>query len=130
MKLLLVDDNLGLLGVLQKLFASHGIEVVGTATNGQEAIEQARILKPEFILMDVAMPVMDGLTATKQIKSELPETRVIIFTASDSPVISQQAESLGASGCIRKTIDLSALLKYLHQLASPLLITSLLSIFH
>ena len=82
MKVLLVDDNRLMLEGLQNLLEAHGIEIAGQATDGQEAIEMVRQLKPDVTLMDIRMPRCDGLTATRLIKAELPEARIIILTTS------------------------------------------------
>jgi CheY-like chemotaxis protein len=77
-RVLLVDDHtLIRQGLIKLLNNQPNIEIVGEAANGQEAIEQARRIKPDLILMDISMPVMDGIEATRKIKAEFPYVRVI-----------------------------------------------------
>ena len=83
MRVLLVDDHALLVEGLQNLLEAHGIEVVGVARDGLEARAQANALKPEIILMDIRMPRCDGLTATRLIKADMPDTKIVILTTSD-----------------------------------------------
>jgi DNA-binding NarL/FixJ family response regulator len=82
--LLIVDDHYlfreGLRNIIRHW---EDFEVVGEAGNGQEAVSMARELLPDIVLMDITMPVMDGLQATRQIARELPGTRVVILTMSE-----------------------------------------------
>ena len=76
MKVLLVDDHALFLEGLQKLLTGRGVQVVGTARDGLEGLEKTRQLSPDIILMDIRMPGCDGLTATRLIKAEKPETKI------------------------------------------------------
>ena len=78
------------------------IDVVGTAANGVEAVEQARALRPDVVLMDVRMPVMDGLDALRVVLDELPDTRVLMLTTFDLDEYVYEALSSGASGFLLK----------------------------
>ncbi len=80
-RVLLVDDHFLLLEGMVNLFAAQGIEVVGTARDGLEALEQARKLQPDVILMDVYMPRCDGVSATRLIKAELSKIKIVMLTA-------------------------------------------------
>ena len=82
MRVLLADDHTLLVEGLRNLLEAHDIEVVGAAGNGQEAAELARELLPDVILMDIRMPVCDGLCATRLIKAELPQIKIIVLTTS------------------------------------------------
>lgn len=99
---LLVDDDKDLRYMLRYLIESTtGFEVVGEAGNGQEAIDATHKLQPDLIIMDVAMPVMDGIEATKRIKDTWPRTHILGLTAfSDYPEIMLGA---GATKCLLKT---------------------------
>ena len=104
-RLLLVDDEdiirYGLSAILQ---CEAAIEIVGQACNGKEAVEQAQQLKPDIVLMDIAMPVMDGVTAMGQICQALPDTKVLILTTSTEDKHLHDAIQRGASGYLLKNI--------------------------
>jgi DNA-binding NarL/FixJ family response regulator len=109
-RVLLADDHtLFRRGVASLLAADSGIEVVGAAADGQQALEMARALMPDLILMDVSMPVMDGLEATRRIKAEMPHVRVAMFTVSDGGHSLFEAIRCGAEAYLSKTINPQAL---------------------
>jgi DNA-binding NarL/FixJ family response regulator len=100
---IIVDDHdLARDGLRSILAPEEGLEVVGEAATGQEAIELCRRLRPELALMDVRMPEMDGLLATQKIKQESPTTSVIILTMYENPDYLIQALKAGASGYLLK----------------------------
>ena len=117
MKLLLVDDHPLFLEGLRNLLNGRGIQVVGTARDGYEALAAARDLKPDTILMDLRMPRCDGLTATALIKSELPAVRVVVLTMSTDDADLYQAIRLGASGYLLKTQDTEGFFRSLEEVA-------------
>ncbi len=86
------------------------IEVVGEAPNGREAIELARRLRPDLVLMDVTMPVIDGLEATRRIKAEMPGVCVLVFTSHEEPEYLLEAIEAGAAGYVPKSAPVSRLL--------------------
>jgi two-component system, NarL family, response regulator LiaR len=102
---LVVDDHLitrrGLVLVLQQCAQ---FSVVGEAGDGRAAVEQSISLHPAVILMDIGMPILDGIDAMKEIKSKLPETRVIVLTANDSEDSIFVALAAGADGYCLKNI--------------------------
>ena len=96
---LLVDDHtLFREGMASLLSAQQDIEVVGEASDGLEALEKARELAPDLILMDIRMPRCSGLEATRLIKQELPHTRIVMLTVSEDDQDLFEAVSLGAEG--------------------------------
>ena len=102
-RVLIVDDHAILRDGLRSLLdRQNGITVVGEAGNGQEALERIGELQPAIVLMDVAMPVMDGLKATRLIKETHPEIRVLILTQHDNPEYVQPLLEAGASGYVLK----------------------------
>ena len=115
MKVLLVDDNRLMLEGLQNLLEAHNIEVAGVAFNGLESIELARERKPDVILMDIRMPRCDGLTATRLIKSEMPEVKIIVLTTSTEDDDLFEAIKSGAYGYLLKSIDTDELIEALNQ---------------
>lgn len=118
-KVLVVDDQqLMRDGISSLLSIQDGIEVIGTAVNGQEAIEQALALTPDVILMDVRMPVMNGITATEQIRRQLPTCQVLMLTTFDDEEDIVKALIAGANGYLLKDIpaqDLAQAVRLAHR---------------
>ena len=111
-RVMVVDDQqLMRDGISSLLSIQENIEVIGTAANGQEAIEQALIEQPDLILMDVRMPVMDGITATRQIRYQLPTCQVLMLTTFDDEEYIVKALVAGASGYLLKDIPAQDLAK-------------------
>src|SRR5439155_123729 len=81
---------------LRSLLEARGIDVSGEARNGREAVDQARRLKPDVVLMDLGMPELNGLAATRLISAELPAVKVVILTASDDDADLFEAIKSGA----------------------------------
>ncbi len=104
-RVLLADDHaLFRGGVASLLAADSGFEVVGEAADGAQAVEMTRQLMPDVILMDISMPVMDGLEATRRIKAEFPYVRIVILTVSDGDRSLFEAVKSGAQGYVLKSI--------------------------
>ena len=102
LRVLIVDDELLYAEAISVLLDMHeGIEVVGIAGDGRAAIEQAESLRPDLVLMDVQMPGLDGITATRRIRRRLPETHVVIMTALGDEHL-ERARRAGASGYVQK----------------------------
>jgi DNA-binding NarL/FixJ family response regulator len=102
-KILIVDDQrLIREGLASLLKANKEFEVIGDASNGQEAIRQADLLRPDVILMDVRMPIMDGITATKLILENHPLIRILILTTFNDNEYVAGAMRAGASGYLLK----------------------------
>ena len=100
--MLLVDDHQVVReGLRRMLEPDKDIKVVGEAVNGEDAINQAALLSPDVILMDIKMPDMDGIAATRQLKQKMPDVKVIILTLYGSEYVIQAIEA-GASGYILK----------------------------
>jgi two-component system NarL family response regulator len=116
MRVLLADDHRLLVEGLSNLLAAHGITVVGTAGDGRVAVLQALDLNPDLILMDLRMPVCDGLTATRLIKAQRPEMKVVILTTSAEDDDLFAAIQSGACGYLLKSISGKAFIEALHGL--------------
>jgi DNA-binding NarL/FixJ family response regulator len=102
-QLLLVDDQLIVRQGLRSLLeAKPDLQVVGEAENGKQAIAQIATLHPDVVLMDVRMPVMDGVAATRLIAQQFPETRVLILTTFDDDDYVSRAMRFGAKGYLLK----------------------------
>lgn len=103
MKVLIVDDHAVVRdGIRAVLSLQKDIEVVGEAVDGSEALEKARRLEPDVVIMDIVMPVMDGLEATKKMRKELPHTKVLMLSQYDDEENILAAEQIGAYGFIPK----------------------------
>lgn len=118
-RVLIVDDHTLFAEGLMSLFADDGrIEVVGHAANGALAVELVEDLRPTLVLMDVQMPGMDGIDATRRIKEIAPDAAILILTASASEDVVQRATAAGASGYLTKSAAASELVSTVLELAA------------
>jgi len=102
-KVLLADDHAILReGLRMVLDAEKGLTVVGEAENGREALEMVERLQPDVVVMDIAMPYLNGAEATRQIRRRFPQTRVVILTMHEDPQYLSQIVKAGAIGCVLK----------------------------
>lgn len=114
-RILVADDHEIFRRGLRSLLQSHSeFEVCGEAANGKEAIEAARRLQPDIILMDISMPIVNGLDATQQIRRELSDARVVVLSQHDSSYMLNAAISAGASAYVTKSQVARYLLAALH----------------
>lgn len=115
-RILLADDHAlfreGLAGIIN---SQPDMQVIGEADDGLEALVKARELKPDLILMDVQMPGMDGLEATRQIKSGLPDSKIIMLTIRDDDAMLFEALKNGAQGYLLKDIHSTEMLKMMRN---------------
>ncbi|MDP8950600.1 MAG: response regulator transcription factor [Actinomycetota bacterium] len=110
-RVLIADDHMLVRdGYRLMLDREEDLEVVGEAANGREAVELCRRLHPDLVLMDVRMPEMDGLAATREIKVESPTTSVLVVTTYDNPDYLFEAVEAGAAGYVLKDAPKSQLL--------------------
>ncbi len=104
-RVLLVDDHPLFRDGVRSLLEARGVEVVGEAGDGQEALEAALRSRPDVILMDISMPRMDGLEATRLIKVRLPGVKIVILTVSDEDRLLFEAIKSGAQGYLLKNLQ-------------------------
>ncbi len=116
MKILIADDHALFRDSLRSLLEARGYEVIGEAANGREAVELAHSLRPSVVLMDLAMPILDGLAATQAICRELPEVKVAILTASDDDAKLFEAIKAGAQGYLLKNLESASFFSLLEGL--------------
>jgi len=118
-RLLLVDDQMIIRQGLRSLLeAKPDLEVVGEAENGQQAIAQVEALRPDVVLMDVRMPIMDGVAATRRIHEQFVETKVLVLTTFDDDDYVLQAMRVGARGYLLKDThsdDLAIAIRAVHR---------------
>jgi len=123
-RVLVVDDQqLVRDGIASLLGIQPGIEVVGTAADGAEAVAKALETAPDVVLMDVRMPGMDGVAATRELRRDLPGCRVVMLTTFDDDEYVTQALRAGASGYLLKDLgaaDLAAAVRLTHAGVAPL----------
>jgi len=105
LRVLLADDHPLFLDGLRNLLRARGVTVVGTARSGREAVDKARALRPDVAVLDLNMPDGSGLEATRAIKAELPEVRVVILTVSEDEGHLFEAIKSGASGYLLKSLE-------------------------
>lgn len=116
MRVLVADDHSLFRDGLVSLLEAADFTVVGQAGDGQSAVEQAMILRPDLILLDLHMPVMNGLEALRQIRVKLPETQIVMLTVSDDENNLLEAIKAGANGYLLKHLNSQAFLKALDGL--------------
>jgi two-component system, NarL family, response regulator DesR len=102
-RVLVVDDHaLFAEALMLTLGIDDRIEVVGSASSGVEAVSLAEALRPDVVLMDVHMPSMDGIEATRRVRNVSPGSRVVMVTAARSPEVAYHALAAGAERCLTK----------------------------
>lgn len=135
MRVLLVDDHALVRNGLASLLTANNIEVVGEAGGGLEALQKARKLKPDIVLMDVKMPGCNGLEATRLIKAEMPEIKIVMLTVSDDDEDLFEAIKSGANGYLLKNLKAENFLALLEGVSrgeaaiSPILATKIIEEF-
>ncbi|MDH3403676.1 MAG: response regulator transcription factor [Acidobacteriota bacterium] len=117
MRILIADDHVLFRDSLRSLLEARDFEVVAEAGNGEEAIRLAWECKPDLVLMDLAMPVMDGMEATKRLSAELPDVRIVVLTASDDEADLFDAIKSGAKGYLLKDLESEAFFALLEGVA-------------
>jgi DNA-binding NarL/FixJ family response regulator len=109
--ILVVDDNAAIRQALCHLFTSEaGFDVCGEAENGQDAIEKAQALHPDLIVMDLSMPVMNGIDATRALKTLMPTVPVVMFSEYSDVFSDEEARSAGISALVLKSEHVSVLI--------------------
>lgn len=126
LRILVADDHeLVRHGITSLLSGRHGWKICGTASNGEQAVELAAQLKPDIAILDISMPGMDGLAATRLIRQRSPNTRIMLLTLHDSPEILQSLLRAGAQGYVLKSDAAHVLIEAVemlcagHQFFSP-----------
>lgn len=115
----MVDDSAAVRTSLSSLVDAHqSLEVVGTAENGRDALDKVEELAPDLVLMDLQMPEMNGLDATRSIRRRRPAVRVIVVTMHDSRSVRAACSSAGANGFVTKTAGARQILAEIRRVVS------------
>lgn len=118
---LIADDQEVIRRMLWFLFDSQSdFEVCGEAENGQEAIEMAEVLHPDLILLDLSMPVMNGIEAACELKRLMPMTPIIVFSEFSDVLSEREADITGVAALVSKTENLSVLLEKARAVFRPM----------
>lgn len=119
MRILIVDDSAPIRQVVRIFLEVHpDFAVCGEAADGVEGIEKAMALKPDLIILDLAMPRMDGLEAATILKRTMPQVPIILFTFFMDEGLSQRARSLGITSVLSKTDSMEGLREEVRRLAA------------
>lgn len=114
-KVLVVDDAAFVRAMLKRLIEDNGFVVSGEAENGEEALKAYRSLRPDLVIMDITMPLMDGLEATKKIVSFDPKAKIVIVSArGEKPMVIKAIEA-GAQDFIVKPFEVPRVVKTLNK---------------
>ena len=122
--ILLVDDHRLLRQAVKRALIEAGFNIVGEASDGEEGVNLVNELSPEIVILDITMPVMDGLTALKIIKKSKPDTKVIMLTMHGESSVVSQAISLGASGFITKDVPMTEVIDLVARIADGQIMSS------
>ncbi|AMM53312.1 response regulator [Pyrococcus kukulkanii] len=117
-RILIVDDAAFMRMLLKKILTQAGHEVVGEASNGKEAVEKYKQLKPDLVTMDIVMPEMDGITAVKEIMKIDPNAKIIMITAVGQEAKVMEALKSGAKGYIVKPFQAQKVIEEVNRVLS------------
>jgi DNA-binding NarL/FixJ family response regulator len=119
-RILIVDDSAVVRKTLRQTLERHdGWEVCGEAANGREGVEKAQQLKPDLILLDSSMPVMNGLEAARQLKRLLPSVPLLMFTNYGTDYLEKEALSAGVTALVSKSESVEVLVSRIQALLEP-----------
>ena len=115
-RILIADDHEMLRrGVRNTLQTQPDLEICGEAVNGQDAVEKVKALRPDLVILDINMPVLNGLAAVRQILRHQPQTKILVFSVHDSDQTKREIHAAGAHGFISKGKDAQDLLRIVRE---------------
>ena len=115
-KVLIVDDDAFFIEMLYDIVSKAGYEVVGVAENGEDGVNKTNHLAPDIVLLDIIMPVKNGLAAAKEIKNAHPAIKIIICTSLKDAIFAREADACGVSAYIKKPFSEADVLTALNGL--------------
>lgn len=119
LRVLIADDAAEIRLLLRMYLTGNKLEVVGEATNGKEAVDIAATQQPDAVILDLAMPVMDGLEAIPLIKQASPESKIVVLSGFDADRAARTALDLGAERYLQKGVALGDISQLLWDLCRP-----------
>lgn len=115
-RILLVDDHELVRKGIRSAIDGELFTICGEASNGQETVVKTIAVKPDLVILDVTMPVMNGLDAARQIRSAAPGTKILLLSMHDSPQLEREAKAVGADAFLPKTAVTDRLTRVINQL--------------
>jgi two-component system, chemotaxis family, chemotaxis protein CheY len=119
-RILIVDDSRLTRAIIKNALTAAGFEVVGEAENGRDAITKFGQLKPDMVTMDLIMPDVDGMQATKEILSKDPKARILVVTSLGQKLLEEDAMKTGAKGMIAKPFQPQELVKAVNDVLTSI----------
>jgi DNA-binding NarL/FixJ family response regulator len=117
-RILLADDHVAARASLAIILRQEdNMEIIGEASNGQMAVELAQELHPDVVIMDVGMPILNGIEATRQIASDFPDTKVVGFTINAEARLVEAMQKAGAAACLSKSEPIDVLITAIQKCA-------------
>ncbi len=117
-RLMLVDDHPLMLMGIASMLSGKGIEIVGTASNGSEALEMVPVLKPDVMMLDIVMPVMDGIELARRMRALYPDVALLVLSSDSSLASLEVLLNIGIDGFLSKTSDAPVMLDAVKSVAS------------
>ena len=117
-RVVVIDDTEDLRFLLQAALTRAGIDVVGEAANGRAGIDAVRETQPDVVLLDLAMPVMDGRAALPHIRRAAPSARIVVLSGFGADLLADEVLALGADGYIEKGHSLRRIVQYVEDAAA------------
>jgi len=117
-RIMIADDSDSVRLVLKDILSIGKFELAGEAINGAQAVEKFNEIKPDLLLLDLAMPKKDGLTVIKEIKASHPDAKIIVITATDNQKLISECRQQGAKDCIIKPFDFQKVLQSIKSVLS------------